>query len=119
MLKQPKTDGSIREIDVPASTIQALAGLKELQENLKKELGPEGYADYGLVICQANGRPVMTEHLNKKFKDILDDLNDPDIDPKDFVFIVSDIRARRQSWPCHTAITTLFVTLVGGQILRC
>lgn len=28
----------------------------------------------------------MTEHLNKKFKDILDDLNDPDIDPKDFVF---------------------------------
>ena len=86
MLKQPKTEGSIREIDVPASTIQALAGLRELQENLKKELGPEGYADYGLVICQANGRPVMTEHLNKKFKDILDDLNDPDIDPKDFVF---------------------------------
>ena len=86
MLKQPKTDGSIPEIDVPASTIQALAGLKELQENLKKELGPEGYGDYGLVICKANGRPVMTEHLNKKFKDILDDLNDPDIDPKDFVF---------------------------------
>lgn len=86
MLKQPKTEGSIREIDVPASTMQALAGLRELQENLKKELGPEGYADYGLVICQANGRPVMTEHLNKKFKDILEDLSDPDIDPKDFVF---------------------------------
>lgn len=86
MLKQPKTEGSIREIDVPASTMQALAGLRELQENLKKELGSEGYADYGLVICQANGRPVMTEHLNKKFKDILEDLSDPDIDPKDFVF---------------------------------
>ena len=42
MLKQPKTEGSIREIDVPASTMQALAGLKELQDNLKKELGPEG-----------------------------------------------------------------------------
>lgn len=40
MLKQPKTEGSIREIDVPASTMQALAGLRELQENLKKELGP-------------------------------------------------------------------------------
>ncbi len=86
MLKQPKTEGSIREIDVPASTMQALAGLRELQENLKKELGSEGYADYGLVICQANGRPIMTEHLNKKFKDILEDLSDPDIDPKDFVF---------------------------------
>ena len=33
MLKQPKTEGSIREIDVPASTMQALAGLRELQEN--------------------------------------------------------------------------------------
>lgn len=86
MLKQPKTEGSIREIDVPASTMQALVGLRELQEDLKKELGSEGYADYGLVICQANGRPIMTEHLNKKFKDILEDLSDPDIDPKDFVF---------------------------------
>ncbi|MCC8076894.1 MAG: tyrosine-type recombinase/integrase [Oscillospiraceae bacterium] len=42
--------------------------------------------DYGLVICQANGRPIMTEHLNKRFKDILTAMNDPEIDVSDIVF---------------------------------
>ena len=60
--------------------------MKKLQNSLKEELGSEGYADYGLVICQANGRPIMTEHLNKKFKDILSELEDPNIDPAEFVF---------------------------------
>ncbi len=86
MLKQPKTKETIRKVDVPSSTMQALAVLKELQDELKEELGPEGYADYNLVICQANGRPVMTEHLNKKFKDILSELDDPNINAEDYVF---------------------------------
>ena len=42
--------------------------------------------DYNLVICQANGRPIMTEHLNKRFKDILAEMNDPEIDPEEIVF---------------------------------
>ena len=42
--------------------------------------------DYGLMICQANGRPIMTEHLNKRFKDILVAMNDPDIPTEDIVF---------------------------------
>ena len=42
--------------------------------------------DYDLVICQANGRPIMTEHLNKRFKDILAEMNDPEIDPEEIVF---------------------------------
>jgi len=42
--------------------------------------------DYDLIICQANGRPIMTEHLNKRFKDILVAMGDPDIDTKDIVF---------------------------------
>ncbi|MDD3410137.1 MAG: tyrosine-type recombinase/integrase, partial [Eubacteriales bacterium] len=42
--------------------------------------------DYGLMICQANGRPIMTEHLNKRFKDILVAMNGPTISTKDFVF---------------------------------
>ncbi|MBM6976749.1 tyrosine-type recombinase/integrase [Intestinimonas butyriciproducens] len=28
----------------------------------------------------------MTEHLNKRFKDILEEMNDPDIDPEEIVF---------------------------------
>ena len=42
-----------------------------MQDRLKKELGSDGYMDYNLTICQADGRPIMTEHLNKRFKEIL------------------------------------------------
>ena len=42
-----------------------------MQNNLKEMLG-NGYFDYGLVICQAHGRPLMTEHLNRKFKAALE-----------------------------------------------
>ena len=42
--------------------------------------------DYGLIICQANGRPIMTEHLNKRFKEVLVGLNDPTIDVDHVVF---------------------------------
>jgi len=60
--------------------------LKELHDKLKQELGSDGYMNYDLVICQANGRPIMTEHLNKRFKDILAEMNDPKIDPEEIVF---------------------------------
>jgi hypothetical protein len=46
-----------------------------MQKKIKAELGSDGYMDYGLMICQANGRPIMTEHLNKRFKDILAEMN--------------------------------------------
>lgn len=86
VLKQPKTEGSVRIVEVPNSVLDALLVLKDMQDKLKQELGPEGYMDYGLVICQANGRPIMTEHLNKRFKDILTEMNDPDINPEEIVF---------------------------------
>ena len=61
--------------------------------------------DYGLVICQANGRPLMTEHLNKRFKEVLADMNDPEIDVDDIVF--HSIR--------HTSASTKLV-LSGGDL---
>lgn len=42
--------------------------------------------DYDLIICQANGRPIMTEHLNKRFKEVLAAMGDPDIDVEEIVF---------------------------------
>ena len=70
----------------PNNVLEALSVLKEIQCKLKEELGADGYMDYNLVICQANGRPIMTEHLNKRFKDILAEMNDPEIDPEEIVF---------------------------------
>ena len=57
-----------------------------MQDKLKKELGSDGYMNYNLTICQANGRPIMTEHLNKRFKEILTEMNDPDMNPQEIVF---------------------------------
>ena len=71
VLKNTKTDGSNRSVYVPKSVLQKLQKLQNLQRVMQEELGDDGYLDYKLVICQANGRPMMTEHLNKRFKEVL------------------------------------------------
>jgi integrase len=86
VLKQPKTEGSTRTVIVPEAVIEELLVLKRMQEHLKLELGDDGYMDYDLIICQANGRPLMTEHLNKRFKEVLLEMNDPEIDVEEIVF---------------------------------
>ena len=86
VLKQPKTEGSIRNVYTPDTVTQKLKVLKQIQEKLKLELGDDGYMDYGMIICQANGRPIMTEHLNKCFKEVLVAMGDPDINVDDVVF---------------------------------
>lgn len=86
VLKQPKTEGSIRTVYIPETVAKKLEKLKEMQMKLKQELGDDGYMDYGLIICQANGRPIMTEHLNKRFKEVLTGLNDPTINVDNVVF---------------------------------
>ena len=76
-----------RAIDrVSKKNMDAFLVLKGMQDKLKKELGSDGYMDYNLTICRANGRPIMTEHLNKRFKEILTEMKDPDIDPQEVVF---------------------------------
>ena len=86
VLKQPKTDGSIRNVYIPDTVVQKLGALKSMQEELRADFGEDGYMDYGLIISQANGRPIMTEHLNKRFKDILADMGASDICLDDIVF---------------------------------
>ena len=86
VLKQPKTEGSIRNAYIPDTVANKLRVLRGIQQKLQEELGNDGYMDYDLIICQANGRPIMTEHLNARFKAIIADMNDPTIPAVDFVF---------------------------------
>ena len=86
VLKQPKTEGSIRNVYLPKTVVYKLEKLRKIQDKFHMELGDDGYTDYGLIICQANGRPCMTEHLNHWFKDILETMNDPELDPNEYVF---------------------------------
>jgi integrase len=71
VLKNTKTDGSVRKAYFSETVKKKLETLRNMQNGLKEMLG-EGYFDFGMVICQAHGRPLMTEHLNKKFKSTLD-----------------------------------------------
>lgn len=86
VLKQPKTKGSVRNVYIPETVVKKLQTLRELQKKNKRELLDDGYTDYGLIICQANGRPVLTEFLNKQFKEILQAMNDPTINANEIVF---------------------------------
>jgi integrase len=70
VLKNTKTDGSVRKAYFGETLRNKLDKLRELQDELR-EMMDDGYYDYGMVICQAHGRPLMTEHLNRKFKDTL------------------------------------------------
>jgi len=71
VLKNTKTEGSVRKAYFSKTVRMKLDLLRDMQSGMKEMLD-SGYYDYNLVICQANGRPFMTEHLNKKFQIILD-----------------------------------------------
>lgn len=70
VLKPPKTESSIRTVYFDKTVAEALQKVKEEQEQYKALLGPE-YEDYGLVIAQANGKPVEGRFIAKRFKDFI------------------------------------------------
>ena len=86
VLKQPKTEGSIRNVYIPDTVMHKLNNLRAMQADMMADFGEDGYMDYRLIISQANGRPIMTEHLNQRFKDVLEDMGADDIDVDDIVF---------------------------------
>lgn len=107
VLKNTKEDGgSDRNCYLPESVYKKLIKLREMQNNVKNELGDDGYSDYGLIICQENGRPIMTEHLNKRFQKVLNEMG---IKPKqgDEQFVFHSIRS---------TATTYKLRVSGGDI---
>ena len=42
-----------------------------MQEEMIANIFGDDYQDNQLIICQPNGRPIMQEQLNRKFKDII------------------------------------------------
>ncbi len=75
VLKNTKEDGgSDRNCYLPASVYEKLLRLKEMQRLVKEEIGEDIYGNFALIICQENGKPIMTEHLNKKFQQVLNEM---------------------------------------------
>jgi len=72
VLQKTKT-GNERTAYLPNLVVQKLLVLKDQQDKYKELLGDE-YVDYGLIICQSNGRPMTSDYLNKGMKKYLDKL---------------------------------------------
>ena len=107
VLKNTKEDGgSDRNCYLPETVYKKLLRLREMQAEFKEILGSDGYADNGMMICQDNGKPIMTEHLNKKFQEVLTEMG---MRPKngDTQYVFHSIRS---------TATTYKLRVSGGDI---
>lgn len=67
ILKGPKTDGSVRKQYLTTPLLLEIRDrLNQIRSN--KEFFGEEYHDYGLLICQPDGKPIDPKSLNKSFK---------------------------------------------------
>lgn len=106
VLKNTKEDGgSDRNCYLPEAVYEKLMRFREMQNKVRYELGCD-YADYNLMICQENGRPIMTEHLNKRFQGVLNEMG---IKPRngDAQYVFHSIRS---------TATTYKLRVSGGDI---
>lgn len=68
VLKAPKTEATERFSKLNNLLIGKLDHLKSMQEELSFD---DAYQDNQLIVCQSNGRALMPEQLNRKFKAII------------------------------------------------
>lgn len=76
VLKAPKTEATERYCVLNHLMVEKLNQMKEMQETMMDEVFGEDYQDNQLIVCQPNGRPIMPEQLNKRFKDVIAEMRE-------------------------------------------
>ena len=71
VLKSPKTEATERFGKLNNLMMEKLDRLKAMQKQMIDTIFGDYYQDNQLIICQPNGRPIMAEQLNRKFKAII------------------------------------------------
>jgi integrase len=71
VLKSPKTEATERFCKLNNLMIAKLEHLKSMQKEMVDTIFGDDYQDNQLIICQPNGRPILPEQLNRKFKSII------------------------------------------------
>jgi len=71
VLKSPKTEATERFGKLNNLMIAKLEHLKKMQKEMVDTIFGDDYQDNQLIICQPNGRPILPEQLNRKFKAII------------------------------------------------
>ncbi|MEG1461302.1 MAG: site-specific integrase [Oscillospiraceae bacterium] len=66
VLKNPKTESSVRKVWLPKTVAYILREWKESQQKQMDFLGDE-YVDYNLVVAQSNGRPCEIKLIENGF----------------------------------------------------
>ena len=70
LLKEPKTETSVRKVFLPKTVAEMLVERKKQQEELKVLLGEE-YYDYDLVFTSPNGRPMESTCIHRNMKKLI------------------------------------------------
>jgi integrase len=105
VFQAPKTAHSQRTIPVLESCLAALRQHKMRQAEEKLALGP-GYADHGLVFCQADGRPLDPRSLNLYFTQALQRAGLPPIR-------LHDARHTYATWLLEQGVSPKVETMLG------
>ena len=78
VLKEPKTDSSIRKVYIPSSVAILLAELREEQNETIEALG-DMYENYNLVMATSYGLPLGESYLRDKMQEVIDRESLPDV----------------------------------------
>ena len=65
VLKDPKTEKSVRHVYIPLTLAEELRAYKAAQDEM---FADTGMPNYDLVFCHDNGRPFSGDTLRKRFR---------------------------------------------------
>ena len=78
VLKQPKTNSSVRKVFLPESVARMLAAHRKQQLSDMEALGDE-YTDYDLVLSNPFGHPMESSRINDMFHELIEKNNLPKV----------------------------------------
>ena len=78
VLKNPKTESSVRKIFLPTTVANQLVEWKKKQDETKEVLG-DAYEDYNLVMTTLLGMPVSDGSIRKSFNKLIEEHNLPKV----------------------------------------
>ena len=78
VLKNPKTESSVRKIFLPTTVANQLVEWKKKQDETKEVLG-DAYDDYNLVMTTLLGMPVSDGSIRKSFNKLIEEHNLPKV----------------------------------------
>lgn len=78
VLKEPKTESSIRMIYLPKTVALALQEIKKAQDDVKNLMGA-AYTDYNLVIAHQDGRPYEERQIAEALRKFIEETGLPKV----------------------------------------